>query len=46
MGLWKTFENGQERQDIEAFSGAGIPGEYQTVLEKLAEFYDKYAPNQ
>ncbi len=39
-----TYENGEQKQWINALSGANVPDGLQAVLDKLAEIYDKYAP--
>ncbi|MDQ5823091.1 MAG: hypothetical protein M3441_02640 [Chloroflexota bacterium] len=39
-----TYANGEQKQWINALSGATVPQGLQTLLEKLAEVYDKYAP--
>lgn len=41
-----TYKGGEHTQRIDMVSGADIPPGLQTVLDKLAEFYDKYVPGQ
>lgn len=39
-----TYASGQRYQWINALSGADVPKNLQTVLQMLADYYDKYAP--
>jgi hypothetical protein len=38
------YEHGEQAKWINALTGASVPADFEALLEKLAETYDKYAP--